>query len=60
MAVAVRHLGWRLVEVVSALPGVSYAAAAQGVRRFWQRAETDPVRSRFARRLQAEMSNVNV
>jgi hypothetical protein len=39
MAVATRDLGWRLVEVVQAVGGVGYAAAAQGVRRFWKRAE---------------------
>jgi hypothetical protein len=37
LAVAMRHLGWRLGEVVGKGPGVSYAAAAQGIRRFWKR-----------------------
>jgi len=36
MAVATRHLGWRLVEVAAAVDGVPYAALAQGVRRFWR------------------------
>jgi REP element-mobilizing transposase RayT len=39
VAVATRHLGWRLVEVVKLVPELSYAAAAQGTRRFWRRAE---------------------
>jgi hypothetical protein len=60
MAVAVRHLGWRMAEVVRQVPGVNYAAVAQGIRRFWRRAETDPARAQFARRLRGKMSNVNV
>jgi hypothetical protein len=35
MAVATRHLGWRLVEVVGEIQGVKYSAAAQAVGRFW-------------------------
>ena len=42
LAVATRHLGWRLGEVVGREPGVSYAGAAQGIRRFWQRAPNSP------------------
>lgn len=38
MAVATRALGWRLIDVVRAVGGVEYAAAAQGVRRFWKKA----------------------
>ena len=38
LAVATRHLGWRLVEVVREVPGLGYAAAAQGIRRFWEQA----------------------
>jgi REP element-mobilizing transposase RayT len=51
MAVATRHLGWRLAEVIRRVAGVSYAAAAQGIRRFWGRAETRPELARFARAL---------
>jgi REP element-mobilizing transposase RayT len=60
MAVAVRYLGWRMAEVVRQVPGVNYAAVAQGIRRFWRRAETEPARAQFTRRLRAKMSNVNV
>ena len=42
LADATRHLGWRLGEVVEREPGVSYAAAAQGIRRFWERAPNSP------------------
>ena len=40
MAVATRHLGWRLTEV--GVAGMSYAASAQGIRPFWHRAEPRP------------------
>jgi putative transposase len=39
VAVATRHLGWRLVEVAGKMPGVQYGSLAQGVRRFWRLAE---------------------
>lgn len=48
VAVATRHLGWRLVEVSGKVPGVSYAALAQGVRRFWRLAAKRPELSAFA------------
>lgn len=35
-----RHLGWRLVEVVRQVRVLQYPTAAQGMRRFWRRAET--------------------
>ena len=60
MAVATRHLGWRLVEVVKQVQGLKYGTAAQGVGRFWRRAENQRELAGFALRLQAEMSNVNV
>jgi len=47
LAVATRHLGWRLGEVVEREPGVSYAAAAQGIRRFWKRAPNSPEMQAF-------------
>jgi hypothetical protein len=31
-----------LIEVVGIEPGISYAAAAQGIRRFWERAPNSP------------------
>ncbi len=36
VAVATRHLGWRLVEVAGKMPGVKYGSLTQGVRRFWR------------------------
>lgn len=60
LAVATRHLGWRLAEVVGQVAGVNYDAAAQGIRRFWRQAETHPERARFAHRLRDRMSTVNV
>ena len=36
---AIRHLGWRLSEVVQEVPGLSYNAAAQGSRRIWARCQ---------------------
>ena len=43
-AVATRHLGWRLMEVVRQMPGVKYAAAAQGIRRLEAGRERSGVR----------------
>lgn len=54
MAVATRHLGWRLVEVVRPMPEVKQAAAAQGIRRFWQQVERRPECAAFVRRLKKE------
>jgi len=54
MAVATRHLGWRLVEVARQVRGLKYAAAAQGVRRFWRRAAEDAHRAAFTRQLKAK------
>jgi hypothetical protein len=53
MAVATRHLGWRLAEVVRQMRGVKYAAAAQGIGRFWRREAEDGQRAACARRLKA-------
>jgi hypothetical protein len=39
LAVATRHLGWRLVEVAGKMPGVRFGSLAQAVRRFWRLAE---------------------
>ena len=60
MAVATRHLGWRLVEVVREIPGLGYSAAAQGIRRFWSQLPKDPGKERFRRGLLAQMSNVKI
>jgi REP element-mobilizing transposase RayT len=60
MAVATRHLGWRLVEVVRQVPGLGYSAAAQGIRRFWGQLAEDPEKEAFRRSLLAKMSNVKI
>ena len=57
LAVSTRHLGWRLSEVVGKEPKVSYAAAAQGIRRFWKLAPNRPEMQAFAKVLTANMSN---
>jgi hypothetical protein len=57
LAVATRHLGWRLGEVVEREPGVSYAAAAQGIRRFWKRAPNTPEMQAFIAALMDQLSN---
>jgi len=54
MAVATRHLGWRLVDVVREVRGLKYAAAAQGTRRFWRRAKEGTELAAFARRLKVK------
>ncbi len=60
MAVATQHLGWRLVDVVGEVPGLKYAAAAQGMRRFWRRAEEGTELAAFARRLKSKCQTFNV
>ena len=57
LAVATRHLGWRLAEVVREVPGLSYAVAAQGIRRFWRLVSVRHEMSAFAQTLTANMSN---
>ncbi|MEN9675995.1 MAG: hypothetical protein RIS76_1891 [Verrucomicrobiota bacterium] len=56
LAVATRHLGWRLSEVVREVPGLSYAAAAQGIRRFWARCAEDKKSMTVASALQRHMA----
>lgn len=56
MAVATRELGWRLADVVREVGRVEYAAAAQGVRRFWKKAEGNVELRRFATELAREVS----
>ncbi len=60
MAVVARHLDWRLLEVVRQVRGLKYAAAAQGIRRFWHWAEEDAQLAQSAGRLKATMSIVTV
>ena len=58
MAVATRDLGWRLVEAVKEVRGLSYMAAAQGVRRFWRLSAERPEMAEFARRLRISILKV--
>ena len=51
VAVATRHLGWRLVEVAGKMPGVKYASLAQGVRRFWRMTGERPEVAEFVGQL---------
>jgi hypothetical protein len=44
MAVATRHPGWRLIEGVREIPGLSYGAAAQGIRQFWRLLPAGPAK----------------
>ena len=57
MAVATRHLGWRLVEVVREIPGLGYGAAAQGIRRFWMQLPHDAAKEKFRRELLSRMDS---
>jgi len=57
MAVATRRLGWRLVDVVRAVPGIGSTAATQGVRRFRGQAEQRPELAAFANRFQRAVEN---
>jgi hypothetical protein len=56
LAAATRHWGWRLAEVVKQVPGMSSAAAAQGTRRFRQRAEREKDLADFANQLAHQLS----
>ena len=60
MAVATRHLGWRLVDVVREIPGLGYGAAAQGIRRFWTQLPQDPEKSAFRKALANRLSKVQI
>ena len=60
LAVATRHLGWRLVEVVRRLPGLGHSAAAQGIRRFWQLTPHRPKMQVLEKALVAKLSIVQV
>lgn len=55
---AIRHLGWRLSEVVQEVPGLSYNAAAQGSRRIWARAARERQTKAMMTALQKKVSNV--
>jgi len=53
---ATRYAGHRLAEVVMQAPGLSYQAAAQGVRRFRLGLDKDPNKRRFLSRLKRHLS----
>lgn len=55
LAVATKELGWRLVDAVREVGGMEYAAAAQGVRRFWKKAERNAEMRRFVTELPGEI-----
>ena len=57
LAVATRHLGWRLGEGVGRESGVSDAATAQGIRRFWKRAPDHAEMRGVVKALVDQMSN---
>jgi hypothetical protein len=46
-----RYLGWRPVDAARLVPGLTYAAAAQGIRRFWGQAEDRTEFTEFVRQL---------
>lgn len=56
--VAVRYGGCSLAEAVRRLPGLRYAAAAQGAKRFGARLERSPARRRFVAELRRQLSIV--
>jgi len=60
MAVATRHLGWRLIEVVREIPGLSYRAAAQGIRQFWKHLAKHPEQEAFRKALLMQMLNLQI
>ena len=57
---ATRHLGWRLIEVVREIPGLSYGAAAQGIRQFWKHLTKHPEQEAFRKALLMQMLNLQI
>jgi putative transposase len=56
--VATRYGGYRLAQVLKETPGLSYQAAAQGVRRFRRGLEADPAKEVFVARLRQQLSMI--
>ena len=56
--VAVRYGGYRLPEVVAKVPGLKYAAAAQGITRFRERLEHDRPLARVVIKLGKQLSKI--
>jgi hypothetical protein len=60
MAVATRHLGWRLVEVVREIPGLSYGATALGFRQLWGELPRDKNKIAIKKNLHTKMSTLQI
>jgi len=60
MAVATRHLGWRRIEGMREIPGLSYGAAAQGIRQCWKHLPKHPEQGAFRKALLNEMLNLQL
>jgi hypothetical protein len=58
MHVAVRYGGLRLAEVVRALKGIRYQAAAQAVKRFAVSLDKDANRRTFVMELRRQLSTI--
>jgi len=57
---ATRHLGWRLIEVVREIPGLSHGAAAQGIRQFWKHLAKHPEQEALRKALLMQMLNLQI
>ena len=58
-----RHGDWGrdgTMEIVKQIPGLKYAAGAQGIRRFWRKSEVRPELGNFADRMQNRMSIIQI
>jgi len=58
LAVATRHLGWRVIEVTRDVPGLNFAAAAQGIRRFWSQYPGDRGKASYVAGLVKQFSKI--
>jgi hypothetical protein len=56
---AVRHGGWRLVEVLREIgPGLKYQAAAQGAKRFKDGVEQDLEKAQFLKKMKSRLGEI--
>jgi len=53
-------LGWRLIEVVREIPGLSHGAAAQGIRQFWKHLAKHPEQEALRKALLMQMLNLQI
>ena len=60
LAASTRPLGWRLADVVRSVPGMSYGAAAQGIRRFLELTLDRPKMQSFVKTIAAKTSKGQV